>query len=228
MEIGGNAIVSMSHVSKSFGTRQVLTDINLTVGEGDFVVIVGRSGSGKSTLLNCIGLLDEISSGEYYFCGNKIHKSRAGFRNNIRANRLGFVFQSYGLIDDLTVKENILLPLKYTDIKFDKRLYEKLDYYIESFNLTEVADSKVKFLSGGEKQRVSIARAMIKNPIMIVADEPTGNLDDDNTNVIINEFKAMNEKGTAVIIVSHDRRFIGEYGKVYSLEDGVLVNEGNS
>jgi ABC-type lipoprotein export system ATPase subunit len=127
-------------------------------------------------------------------------------------------------MEELTVEENILLSPKYANQSFNKELFEKLEYYMEKFKLHEIRKSKAKFLSGGEKQRVAIARAMIKKPSLIVADEPTGNLDGENSRIILEEFKQLKKEGTAVVVVSHDVQLFSQYGKCLELSDGVLKN----
>jgi ABC-type lipoprotein export system ATPase subunit len=223
MEIAGT-LVSLENISKAFGERVVLKNINLRINEGDFLTIIGRSGAGKSTLLNCIGLLDAPTSGNYFYKGEDILKKRRSKQATLRAGEIGFIFQSYGLMEELTVEENILLSPKYANQSFNKELFEKLEYYMEKFKLKEIRKSKAKFLSGGEKQRVAIARAMIKKPSLIVADEPTGNLDGENSHIILEEFKQLKKEGTAVVVVSHDVQLFSQYGKCLELSDGVLKN----
>ncbi len=218
-------LLRLSHVAKIYPDgKEVLKDINLAVCEGDFVTVMGKSGCGKSTMLNIIGLLDHISSGEYYFKGCLVSRPKFGMHVKIRADEIGFVFQSYCLLENLSVQDNALLPFLYNNHKINRLLMDNLERYMEIFGLLECRNKKVKLLSGGEKQRVAIIRALIKNPSLIVADEPTGNLDPENSKIICRELQQLSEMGKAVIVVTHNQEVFQNIGKMYTLEEGVLIS----
>lgn len=197
-------LIELRNVTKSFKGRVVLFDINLTVFDNDFITITGPSGVGKTTLLNILSLFENSDEGDYLFNGNKVN-----FKNSssIIKNNFGFVFQNYNLLPGYTVKENVCSAFLSTDdkdIDFDN-LDKEVIKVLENLNLTNVISEYVENLSGGEKQRVAIGRAIIKKPHIIFADEPTGNLDEDNTKQVLDIFKKLNSDfGIAIVIVTHD------------------------
>lgn len=207
--------VELSHVTKSFG-RPVLADINLKMEQGDFVSVIGKSGSGKSTLMNIIGLVENYDNGEYCINGVKIENDVDYAK--VRLENIGFIFQNYNLIPTLTCKENILMPTYFAKgiqaTAFDE-LVEKLD-------LSKLLEQRVNVLSGGEKQRVAIARSLILNPGLLIADEPTGNLDPENKTIIMDLLKKENESGRSIVLITHDMEVSKIATKEYELRDGVL------
>lgn len=207
--------LSLSHLQKGY-TRPVLCDINLRVTNDSFVTIVGKSGSGKSTLLNILGLVEEYDSGEYVFNGTKIENGQdyAG----LRLENIGFIFQSYNLIPTLSCKENILLPALYNR----KNAPQDFDDLVELLDIGPLLSQRVNTLSGGEKQRVAIARALILDPCLILADEPTGNLDPKNRDIILNLLHTEHEKGRGVIMITHDMELAGTAKTKLLLENGIL------
>lgn len=217
------AIIRLAKIKKSYdGTEFVLNGVDFQVAKGEFVVIQGKSGSGKSTLLNIIGLLDTYTSGEYYFEESLIssHKNYP----QIRANRIGFVFQSYHLIESLSVKENVILPFLYSKSKLTDSAMKGVESTLDKFNLSSLMKKKVSFLSGGEKQRVAIARAIIKCPDIVIADEPTGNLDEENTSIIINAFCRLARAGdAAIIMVTHNSQIADCGTSKHLLSEGKLM-----
>jgi ABC-type lipoprotein export system ATPase subunit len=216
-------LLTLKDVKKTYDKkRYVLDGIDLMLDEGEIITIVGASGCGKSTLLNIIGLLDRFTSGEYRFAGRQIKRSRLNSYHKNRAQDIGFVFQSYCLIDAISAEDNILMPYLYTNRPINAKVMRALDKMLEDFNLVSARRQKAANLSGGERQRVAIARAMIKQPRIIIADEPTGNLDEDNAKIVIEAFKSVAESGTAVIVVTHNRHLsFGEH-KSYDLRGGRL------
>ncbi len=205
----------LSHVKKSY-SRPVLTDINLTVTNDSYVTILGKSGSGKSTLLNILGMVEHYDSGEYRFNDVVIQNRRDYSR--LRLENIGFIFQSYNLIPTLTCIENIQLPCLYS-----RRLSsQNVDELIELLDIEPLLSQRVNTLSGGEKQRVAIARALMMDPCLLLADEPTGNLDQKNKEVIYRLLKREHEKGRGVILITHDQVTAGQAKKVYYLEGGML------
>lgn len=209
----------LNHIQKSY-TRPVLTDVNLHVTNDSYVTIVGKSGSGKSTLLNILGLVEGYDSGEYSFNGVKIRNyvDYAG----IRLENIGFIFQSYNLISTLSCKENILLPTMYNR----KNRVQDFDELVELLDIGPLLSQKVTTLSGGEKQRVAIARALILDPCLILADEPTGNLDPKNRELIFRLLRREHEKGRGIILITHDQETASQADTVYTLRDGSLhLNE---
>jgi ABC-type lipoprotein export system ATPase subunit len=197
----------------------LLKDINLSVKEGEFISIMGPSGSGKSTLLNVIGLLDEFNEGEYHFFHESVHKLKEKQRAALYKQYIGFVFQAYHLIDELTVYENIETPLIYQDIKSSERKAMVADI-LDRFNIVGKKDLFPTQLSGGQQQLVGIARALIAKPRLLLADEPTGNLNSKQGEEIMELFKELNNEGVAIIQVTHSEKNAAYGSRIINLLDG--------
>ncbi|EAC3173613.1 ABC transporter ATP-binding protein [Listeria monocytogenes] len=221
------SLINCKNLQKSFldGKKniQVLKQVNLELQEGEFVSIVGASGSGKSTLLHILGLLDTFDTGSYQFQGQGMDeltdRKRALFRNQ----NIGFILQNIGLILDYTVKENLQLPLKYAREK--NKDSEKIIYWLERFGLSSKLEEECVFLSGGEQQRVAIARALMNNPTLILADEPTGSLDHDNSIIVMETFKKLNQEGRTILMVTHDLELANQYSeRIVNLKDGEIIS----
>lgn len=221
-------MIKTINLSKVYQTDEVetlsLDKINLTVREGEFLAIMGPSGCGKSTLLNILGLIDNPSSGEMYFLGKEVSKYNERQRAELRKNHIGFIFQSFNLIDELTVQENIELPLLYQKVSTSER--KKL--VVEVMEKLQIAHRAKHFpqqLSGGQQQRVAVARAVVTKPKMILADEPTGNLDSRNGDEVMDIIKSLNATGTTVIMVTHSPEHAQQAERVVNLFDGKLLTE---
>ncbi|WP_421813266.1 ABC transporter ATP-binding protein [Flagellimonas sp.] len=200
----------------------LLKDINLEVEEGEFISVMGPSGSGKSTLLNVIGMLDTFDEGEYNFLDESVHSLKEKHRSNLYKQYIGFVFQSYHLLDELTVKENLEMPLIYKKIKGSERKAMVADM-LDRFNIVGKKDLFPAQLSGGQQQLVGVARALISNPKLILADEPTGNLNSKQGEEIMELFKKLNDEGVTIIQVTHSEKN-AEYGsRTINLLDGRMV-----
>jgi len=221
-------MLELQHVSKWYNTGSnrtfILKDINLTVKQGEFVSIMGPSGSGKSTLLNVIGMLDVPNEGSYDFMGNDVFKMKEKQRSQIYKTHIGFVFQAYHLIDELTVYENIETPLLYQDVKGSERKGIVADM-LDRFQMVGKKDLFPSQLSGGQQQLVGIARALIAKPKLLLADEPTGNLNSKQGEEIMTLFKELNTNdGVTIIQVTHSEKN-AEYGsRIINLLDGRIVN----
>jgi putative ABC transport system ATP-binding protein len=221
-------LLELKNIFKWFnvgGTRTfILKDVNLKVNEGEFISIMGPSGSGKSTLLNVIGMLDDFNEGEYHFLHESVHKLKEKQRSALYKQYIGFVFQAYHLIDELTVYENIETPLIYQDIKGSERKAMVADM-LDRFQIVGKKDLFPTQLSGGQQQLVGIARALIAKPKLILADEPTGNLNSKQGEEIMELFKQLNEEGVTIIQVTHSEKN-AEYGsRIIHLLDGRIEKE---
>jgi len=201
----------------------LLRDINLSVKEGEFISIMGPSGSGKTTLLNVIGMLDEFNEGEYNFLHESVHKLKEKQRTALYKQYIGFVFQAYHLIDELTVYENIETPLIYQNVKTSERKAMVADI-LDRFNIVGKKDLFPTQLSGGQQQLVGIARALIAKPKLLLADEPTGNLNSKQGEEIMSLFKELNNEGVAIIQVTHSEKNASYGSRVINLLDGMVVN----
>ncbi|MEM7380705.1 MAG: ABC transporter ATP-binding protein [Bacteroidota bacterium] len=200
----------------------LLKDINLDVEEGEFISIMGPSGSGKSTLLNVIGMLDAFDEGEYHFLGESVHKLKEKYRANLYKEYIGFVFQSYHLLDDLTVKENLEMPLLYKKFKSAERKAMVADM-LDRFNIVGKKDLFPVQLSGGQQQLVGIARALISSPKLLLADEPTGNLNSKQGEEIMELFKQLNDEGVTIIQVTHSEKNAAYGSRIINLLDGRMI-----
>ncbi|HYM95022.1 MAG TPA: ABC transporter ATP-binding protein [Chitinophagaceae bacterium] len=200
----------------------ILKDVDLSVKEGEFISIMGPSGSGKSTLLNIIGMLDEFNEGEYHFLHESVHKLKEKQRSNLYKQYIGFVFQAYHLIDELTVYENIETPLIYQNIKTSERKAMVADM-LDRFQIVGKKDLFPTQLSGGQQQLVGIARALIAKPKLLLADEPTGNLNSKQGEEIMNLFRQLNNEGTAIIQVTHSEKNAAYGSRILNLLDGIIV-----
>ena len=216
-------MISLKNIVKyyktGFGNTFVLRDINLEIAEGEFVTVMGPSGSGKSTLLHIMGMLDAPSSGEYFFNDINVIKLKERKRTELHSTNIGFVFQSYHLIDELTVYENIEMPLLYRKIKGA----ERKGLVADSLDRFQIVGKKNLFpnqLSGGQQQLVGIARAVITNPKIIVADEPTGYLNSAQGEEIMKMFKELNDEGTTIVQVTHSEKNAAYGGRTIHLLDG--------
>ena len=220
-------MLELKNVSKWINTGSnrtfILKDINLTVKEGEFISIMGPSGSGKSTLLNIIGMLDDPSEGEYNFMGEPVHKMKEKQRSKLYKQHIGFVFQAYHLIDELTVYENIETPLIYQDIKSSERRAMVADI-LDRFQIVGKKDLFPTQLSGGQQQLVGIARALIAKPKLLLADEPTGNLNSKQGEEIMELFKELNQEGVAIIQVTHSEKNAAYGTRIIHLLDGRIEN----
>jgi putative ABC transport system ATP-binding protein len=221
-------MIQLENVEKYFqqGVQKffVLRRISLAIKYGEFVSIMGPSGAGKSTLLHILGMHDSGWSGEYYFMDQPVHKMRAQDRANLRNRNIGFVFQSYHLLDHLTVYENLEIPLSYRDIKKSERESTVADI-LDRFQIVGKKDLYPNQLSGGQQQLVGVARAVIANPKVILADEPTGNLHSSQGKEIMELFKKLNNEGTTIIQVTHSETNATYGNRIINLADGWLVKE---
>lgn len=200
----------------------ILKDVDLSVKEGEFISIMGPSGSGKSTLLNVIGMLDDFNEGEYHFLHESVHKLKEKQRTSLYKQYIGFVFQAYHLIDELTVYENIETPLIYQDIKASDRKAMVADM-LDRFQIVGKKDLFPTQLSGGQQQLVGIARALIAKPRLLLADEPTGNLNSKQGEEIMELFKQLNEEGVTIIQVTHSEKNAAYGSRIINLLDGMVV-----
>lgn len=202
----------------------VLRHIDLEIEEGEFVTIMGPSGAGKTTLLNIIGMLDSMSEGEYYFLDQEVHKLNEKKRAALYKENMGFVFQSYHLIDELTVYENLETPLLYKKIKGAERKSMVCDI-LDRFQVVGKKDLFPSQLSGGQQQQVGVARAIIANPKLLLADEPTGNLHSSQGEEIMNMFTKLNQDGTTIIQVTHSEKNASYGNRIIYLKDGWIVDK---
>ena len=221
-------MIKTQNLMKIYRTEEVettaLNNVNFKVDEGEFVSIMGPSGCGKSTLLNLIGLLDNPSGGEYYFQEYEVSKYTERQRANLRKHNIGFVFQSFNLIDELTVFENVELPLLYQKVGARERK-KRVEEVIEHMQIMHRRNHFPQQLSGGQQQRVAVARALVGKPKLILADEPTGNLDSSHGEEVMTLLAELNSNGTTIIMVTHSPAY-AEYGnRVVHLFDGQIVTE---
>jgi putative ABC transport system ATP-binding protein len=216
------------NLSKIFRTEMIettaLSNVNFEVSKGEFVAIMGPSGCGKSTLLNILGLLDNSDSGEFYFEGVEVSVFSEKQRTNLRKGNIGFIFQSFNLIDELNIFENVELPLVAMNVQQSKRKM-RVDEILEQMRIGHRRDHFPRQLSGGQQQRVAIARALITKPKLILADEPTGNLDSSNGEQVMQLLEEMNSTGTTIIMVTHSLNHAERAHRIVNLFDGHLVME---
>jgi putative ABC transport system ATP-binding protein len=221
-------IIKTVNLKKLYTTEEVettaLDDINIEIKKGEFVAIMGPSGCGKSTLLNIIGLLDNPDAGEYHFIDNEVAKFSERQRSQLRKGNIGFVFQSFNLIDELTVFENVELPLLYLKTPADERK-RRVEEVLTRMGIMHRKDHFPQQLSGGQQQRVAIARAIVAKPSVILADEPTGNLDSANGEEVMRLLEELNNEGTTIVMVTHSPHDANYAHRIINLFDGKVVTE---
>ncbi len=221
-------MIKVEKLQKIFRTEEIetmaLSDVDIHVKKGEFAAIMGPSGCGKSTLLNILGLLDNPSSGKYYFDSEEVGALKESQRTQLRKGNIGFVFQSFNLIDELNVYENVELPLIYLKIPATKRK-EMVKAVLKRMNIGHREKHFPQQLSGGQQQRVAIARAVVANPKLILADEPTGNLDSKNGLEVMNLLSDLNNEGTTIIMVTHSQHDAGFAHRTINLFDGMVVSQ---
>lgn len=224
----GKALIRTKGLKKFYYTDEVettaLSNVNVQIQKGEFVAIMGPSGCGKSTLLNIVGLLDNPSEGEFYFLDDEVSKFKERHRANLRKKNIGFVFQSFNLIDELTVFENIELPLIYLKYSNSERK-SRVEEVMEQMKIMHRRNHFPQQLSGGQQQRVAVARAVIAKPQLILADEPTGNLDSTHGQEVMTMLSDLNETGTTVVMVTHSPMDADYAHRIIHLFDGQIVSE---
>lgn len=221
-------MIETKNLKKIYTTEEVettaLNTVNIKVNEGEFVAIMGPSGCGKSTLLNILGLLDNPNEGEYHFLGHEVSKYTERQRANLRKASIGFIFQSFNLIDELTVYENVELPLLYQKVSAAQRKQSVLEV-LERMQLVPRKNHFPQQLSGGQQQRVAVARALVVKPKLILADEPTGNLDSAHGDEVMNMLRQLHEDGTSIVMVTHSPSYAEYSQRIIHLFDGRVVTE---
>jgi len=221
-------MIKTKNLTKIFITEEVettaLSNVNAEIQDGEFVAIMGPSGCGKSTFLHIAGMLDNPTDGEYYFMGEEVSGYSEKKRANLRKGNIGFVFQSFNLIDELTVFENVELPLLYLRVPASERK-RRVDETLEHLELMPRRNHFPQQISGGQQQRVAVARAVIANPKVILADEPTGNLDSSHGDEVMKILVDLNEKGTTIVMVTHSPAYADYANRVIHLFDGHIVTE---
>lgn len=223
-------MIKTENLQKVFRTDEVetwaLNDVNIEIKKGEFVAIMGPSGCGKSTLLNILGLLDNPTSGKYFLNGTEVSKFTESQRTDIRKGVIGFVFQSFNLIDELNVYENIELPLLYMGVPATERK-KKVEEAMKRMDIMHRSKHFPQQLSGGQQQRVAIARAVVAGPSLILADEPTGNLDSKNGKEVMSLLSELHKEGTTIVMVTHSKHDANYADRVINLFDGEVVSEIN-
>lgn len=221
-------MIDIQNIAKRYRTDEIETtalhNLSLRVNTGEFVAVMGPSGCGKSTLLNILGLLDEADSGHFLFDGLEVSRYNANRRAEVRMEKIGFVFQNFNLIDELTVYENVELPLLYNRIKAAERK-ERVEYVLDKVQIMHRRNHYPTQLSGGQQQRVAVARAVINRPAVILADEPTGNLDSQNGNEVMQLLTELNEQGTTIVMVTHSEHDARFSHRIVRMLDGQTVAE---
>ena len=221
-------MIKTNNLTKIYRTDEVetvaLNNVNVEVTKGEFVAVMGPSGCGKSTLLNVIGLLDNPTNGEFYFNTQEVSKYTERMRTNLRKSNIGFIFQSFNLIDELTVYENVELPLLYIKMSSAERK-KRVNEILDRMKIAHRAKHFPQQLSGGQQQRVAVARAVVTTPKLILADEPTGNLDSANGEEVMDMLTQLNEEGTTIIMVTHSPSFAEYAHRIIQLFDGHIVTE---
>jgi len=221
-------MIRLMNISKAYRTRDLettaLNDVTIEIGEGEFVAVMGPSGCGKSTLLNIIGMIDTPTGGTYHFGGEEISSKPESALVSFRKRNVGFIFQNFNLIDDLTVYENVELPLLYQNVsKAERRT--RVREVLELVDLSHRAGHKPDQLSGGQQQRVAVARAVVGDPRLILADEPTGNLDTRNGEDVMQMLETLNEQGTTILMVTHSPSHGERAQRIINILDGKVVPE---
>lgn len=223
-----NRMIKTENLQKVFRTDEVetwaLNNVNIEVKKGEFVAIMGPSGCGKSTLLNILGLLDNPSGGSYELMGQEVAQLKERDRTKFRKGNIGFVFQSFNLIDELNVFENVELPLKYLNMSASERK-QRVTAMLKRMNISHRAQHFPQQLSGGQQQRVAIARAVISNPNLVLADEPTGNLDSKNGKEVMDLLTELNSEGTTIVMVTHSQKDASVAQRTINLFDGRIVSD---
>jgi putative ABC transport system ATP-binding protein len=223
-------MIKTNNLTKVFRTEDIettaLNNVSLHIKQGEFVAIMGPSGCGKSTLLNIVGLLDNPTAGEYYFDGKEVGQLKERNRTMLRKGNIGFVFQSFNLIDELTVYENVELPLIYLKLKARERK-DMVEKVLDQMKISHRKKHFPQQLSGGQQQRVAVARAVVAGPKLILADEPTGNLDSKNGIEVMNLLTDLNRAGTTIVMVTHSMRDAGYAHRVINLFDGQIITESS-
>ncbi|MFB3855374.1 MAG: ABC transporter ATP-binding protein [Vicinamibacterales bacterium] len=231
METNGQPIIRLDNVTKIFYTDEVethaLSGIQMEIHKGEYVSIAGPSGCGKSTLLSIVGLLDTPTDGEYLLNGRQVAKLSLAERARIRNREVGFIFQSFNLIGDLTVFENVELPLTYRGMKSAERK-KRTTEALEKVGMAHRAKHLPSQLSGGQQQRVAVARALVGEPLILLADEPTGNLDSRNGEAVMELLRQLHEQGSTICMVTHDPRFARHAQRTIHLFDGRIVEESEA
>ena len=221
-------MITVTNLSKIFRTEEIettaLNGVSFEINDGEFVAIMGPSGCGKSTLLNILGLLDNPSEGSYELLGQEVAKLKEKDRTKYRKGNIGFVFQSFNLIDELNVYENVELPLKYLNISSSERK-QRVTAMLKRMNISHRAQHFPQQLSGGQQQRVAIARAVVSNPKLILADEPTGNLDSKNGKEVMDLLTELNQEGTTIVMVTHSQKDAACAQRIVNLFDGEIVSD---
>lgn len=221
-------MIKVTDLSKVFRTEEIettaLDKVSFEIKDGEFVAIMGPSGCGKSTLLNIIGLLDNPTEGSYEFQGTEVSRLKERERTRFRKGNIGFVFQSFNLIDELNVYENVELPLRYLNISASERK-RKVTAILKRMNISHRARHFPQQLSGGQQQRVAIARAVVADPKLILADEPTGNLDSRNGKEVMDLLTELNKEGTTIVMVTHSQRDAASAQRTINLFDGRIVSD---
>jgi len=219
-------MINIKDLDKIYRTEEIetlaLSKIKLHVKKGEFLAVMGPSGCGKSTLLNIIGLLDDIDGGSYLFNGTDVSHFNERKRSELRKHNIGFVFQSFNLIDELTVYENVELPLIYTKVPKTERK-KMVEAVLEKVQIMHRKNHFPQQLSGGQQQRVAVARAVVTNPKVILADEPTGNLDSTNGNEVMNMLTELNESGTTIVMVTHSEHDAKFADRIVRMLDGQII-----
>ena len=219
-------MLELKNITKEVYTKYykqvILPEINLNIDQGEFVTIIGPSGSGKTTLLNVLSLLDTFSAGEYYIDGKNAKHIKTAQKAKIRNSQFGYVLQKFALLPDYTIFENVEYPLRIANVPAKKRA-EKVNAMLSRLQIVQYKNKMPSELSGGQQQRVAIARALINNPKVIFADEPTGSLDSENSDIVLSLIKEINAEGTTVVLVTHDMQIAQESKRVIELFDGKIV-----
>jgi len=224
-------MIKINNLQKFYRTEEVetiaLNGVGIHVQEGEFVAVMGPSGCGKTTLLNIVGLLDGLDEGSYLFNQIEVAKFNERKRSELRKHNIGFVFQSFNLIDELTVYENVELPLIYTKVRKKERK-ERVEAVLEKVQMMHRRNHFPQQLSGGQQQRVAVARAVVNNPKIILADEPTGNLDSTNGNEVMNMLTELNEAGTTIIMVTHSEHDAKFAARTIRMLDGQIIMQSEN
>jgi len=229
MEIIMTALITLNNISKTFLTEEIetraLNSINLVINKGEYISLSGQSGCGKSTLLSLLGLLDAPSTGEYHLAGKDVSALTRDQRAKIRSEQIGFVFQSFNLISDLTVFENVMLPLTYQTGKSKKIIEDKVAAVLDKVEMSHRKNHYPSQLSGGQQQRVAVARALVNDPAIILADEPTGNLDSKNAEAVLQLFEQLHQEGATICMVTHDPASAKRASRCLEMFDGQMIKD---